>query len=310
MKENDLLPLTKEIPVVGVLIATHNPNTDFLREQLDSIASQRNVRTIIYWCDDNSNQNSLKRATEVFSNFTYIRVYLPYGKSGVNENFLNLLKAADNPEITYFAFSDQDDIWHAEKVARHIQGLAPYVNKVAASHSNVRAFGDVRKPFTVRLCQRHELKTLLAENCAQGCTMLLNKKARELVLSADSNEISWYDWWIASIVAIKGELVLIEGIDTFYRIHEDNLTGLPTFKKRLYRFLSSDSKRNLAQARNLSIFANRNQQPDAFIEIEKWIQGHSGSKIRRVKFALTDRKRRLRIPDDLLRRVLNLIRLP
>ena len=310
MKEDELIPRFRDFPSVAVLIATHNPNMEFLREQLNSIARQKYVRKTIYWCDDNSNQENLIEATAIFSEFHHIRVHLPNGKFGVNENFLNLLKAADKTGISHYAFSDQDDLWHPEKLARHIQGLLHHDKEVAASHSKVTAFGIVKKPFVVDRCQSHMLRTLLAENCAQGCTMVLNVHARELVLSADPLGISWYDWWIATVVAIKGKLVLIDGTDTFYRIHEDNLVGVQTLKKRLNRVINRDSGKNLSQAQNLLKFAKDNLELGAEKEIDRWIRGHTGSLMTRVKFALTDRKRRLRTADDFLRRILDLIRIP
>jgi hypothetical protein len=140
--------------------------------------------------------------------------------------------------------------------------------------------------------------------------MVLNINAREIILSANPEGISWYDWWIASIVAIKGKLLLIEGTDTYYRIHGDNLVGVQTLKKRVKRFINHEHGKNLSQAQNLLNFASDQQEQSAVAEIENWIKGHTGSGPARAKFALTDKKRRLRKTDDFMRRILDLIRIP
>jgi hypothetical protein len=294
---------------VAVLIATYNPNKKFLTEQIDSIRKQKNVQTSIYWSDDSSDESYLKDATEIFERIPHKHVPLGKHRKGVNANFLNLLQSASDPTIDFFAFSDQDDVWDHLKLFNHASVLIGNEHLISGTHSKAQTFGDNIESIQIDRCQSHDIKTLLAENCVQGCTLVINRKARELILSVDPEGLCWYDWWIGCLIAITGKLELIGGVDTHYRLHGNNLIGFPSTLSRIRNFSKKTFGVSLSQAKNLHSFAETNNLVDSKSEILKWISGHQGGFWIRVRFSIFDGKRRKRHIDDFIRRCISIARL-
>ena len=107
---------------VAILMCTRNGEA-FLGQQLESIADQTHTNWRLFVSDDGSTDQTkeiLKRFAETHYQSTTIRN--GPGK-GVCVNFLSL---ATDPSIDadYFAFSDQDDVWHEDKLHRALTWLA------------------------------------------------------------------------------------------------------------------------------------------------------------------------------------------
>jgi len=133
---------------------------------------------------------------------------------------------------------------------------------------------------------------------------MINGPSRRLVLSLPTEGIAWYDWWIGTIVSIAGSASFIVGTDTIYRLHPGNLIGIPNGISRLKRLVRSGRSGSLSQARNLLQFSETFGYISATKEIKDWINGHTGSFASRLKFALLDKRRRKRIVEDLIRRII------
>src|SRR6185312_5860774 len=107
---------------VAILMATKD-GAAFLDEQLQSIARQTHADWRLVVSDDGSTDGT-KDIVSRFSGEHPQRVTILDGpRQGVSANFLSL---ATNPDIDadFFAFSDQDDIWHGDKLARALDWLA------------------------------------------------------------------------------------------------------------------------------------------------------------------------------------------
>jgi glycosyltransferase involved in cell wall biosynthesis len=112
------MPMTS----VAILMATYN-GEKHLREQLDSFKAQ----TFASWSLHVSDDGSTDRSRVVVDMFTRDhpehKVTLVDGpRQGYAKNFLSLLEHTIT-DAPYFAFSDQDDIWHADKLARAVAWL-------------------------------------------------------------------------------------------------------------------------------------------------------------------------------------------
>ncbi len=289
---------------VAVLLATYKPNLEYLEQQLISIVGQIGVEVKLYWSDDSGSNHEYELVKNLISNYQHTDVTLKRENRGVNTNFLQLLQKAENSEIDFYAFADQDDIWESDKLLRHATALIPFDNQVACTHSNARVMKGRIQRDGIKLCQNHDVKTLLAENCFQGCTMMINSSARSLILGLSAEGITWYDWWIGCIISISGVAVFVDGFDTIYRLHRGNLIGIPNSLDRIKRVLSVRPQTRLLQSRNLLDFAKKHGFESAAREIEIWINGHSGRIPYRLKFAFTDERRRKHMLDDIARRLL------
>ena len=104
---------------VVILMATYN-GQKYLKCQLDSIIQQtyRNWQLIIR--DDCSKDNTVKIIQEYEKKDDRIKVIDNEGKNlGAIGNFFELIKKA--PDASYYAFSDQDDYWHEDKIEKAVE---------------------------------------------------------------------------------------------------------------------------------------------------------------------------------------------
>jgi len=104
-----------------VLMSTYN-GEKYLKNQLNTIYEQKNVDVMLFVRDDSSKDSTLQILEE------YRKVY---GKMiifkreniGSARSFYKLVEEAALTDYDYFAFSDQDDIWHPKKLEYAIQKL-------------------------------------------------------------------------------------------------------------------------------------------------------------------------------------------
>jgi glycosyltransferase involved in cell wall biosynthesis len=292
-------------PSVAVLLATHHPEK-FLLDQIKSIQNQVDVNITVYWGDDGSTPDERERVRGLLQGTRYVEV--PISSEGASHNFFALLNSAVKEE--YFAFADQDDIWLPRKLSTHIQALKKFEAIPAISHSNsALLYGDSIKTKKSR-CQKHQIRTLLVENCCQGCTMVLNSKARAKVLSAPTEDVFWHDWWIALVISVTGCIIFVEGIDTLYRQHENNAIGHPSFRRRAYRSMTRGSGLLSKQATALQKYFGAEIENLSSIELEKWQSLCTPSRIRRLSAIIHDVRRRQNYLEDVARRILNFVRIP
>ena len=288
---------------VAVLLATYRPNLDYLDQQIKSIVGQVGVQVKLYWSDDSGSFHEHGIVKDLMNKYDHLDVTALSENKGANLNFLHLLEAANLPEIDFYAFSDQDDIWESDKLIRHVNALSKFDTRIACTHSTSRLQINGKQMPGRNLCQNHELRTLLAENCFQGCTMMINRLTRKTILGLPTEGITWYDWWIGSIVSIAGTAIFIEGTDTNYRLHDGNLVGIPKANARAKRLVTKGGRDRLSQSLNLQNFSLTHGHLSEANEIQKWINGHSGKFASRLLFALTDKRRRKRMLEDILRRM-------
>jgi rhamnosyltransferase len=287
---------------VAVLLATYQPDSVYLDIQVKSIMEQESVNIKLFWSDDSDSEIEHIKVKKILDRYPHINVTSD-GKKGANQNFLHLLRSASDPDIDFYAFSDQDDIWMSDKLKRHAETLSEYESTVACTHSIASILRDGNEIESKSRCQNHKIETLLAENCIQGCTVMLNNAARKLILEVSPDGIAWYDWWIGSIISIAGIVVLVDGVDTVYRIHSNNLIGIPNKFDLIIRLKRYKNNMGFIQSLNLTKFANSFGDEKSKKEIQIWINGHSGALRERLKFSIFDKKRRKNIFEDIFRRI-------
>jgi len=290
-------------PTVAVLLATNNPS-NYVVEQIESIKKQEKVHVRIYWGDYASPQETKNRVRELLEGFDFheFDINLP----GPAENFFFLLKQTD--EI-YIAFSDQDDIWLPNKLYNQVKMLELYDEIPALVHSTSEVLFNGKRIKQKAKCQDHTIATLAVSNCCQGCTIMINKLAKDTVLSSLPNGIVWHDWWIGLVISLKGLILSSDEIEVLYRIHGSNTIGIPSFSKKLWNFLKNNSR---------PVSYQINQALDRFCESDSSndpifnnIRSICSAKFSTRFFAnMTDMRRRISIKEDVLRRVSWIIRQP
>ena len=108
---------------VLVLLASRN-GARWLRQQLASILTQEGVEVRVAVRDDGSTDTTL-RELAAFTAGQRVRLSplsAPAGSAA--QNFLALIAEHPADEFDYVAFSDQDDIWRSDKLARACRMLS------------------------------------------------------------------------------------------------------------------------------------------------------------------------------------------
>ncbi|MCY7290390.1 MAG: glycosyltransferase, partial [Cryobacterium sp.] len=141
-------------PNVVVLLATYNGER-FLEEQLATILDQQNVAVSVIALDDGSGDTTPQLLAEAAARDPRITVLPDQGASGsAAANFARLLLEVSFEDNALVAFSDQDDVWMPDKLARHVHLLQS--GALDGVSSNVIAFDEhdrrtlIRKDFPQR----------------------------------------------------------------------------------------------------------------------------------------------------------------
>lgn len=221
--------MLKNKPKIAVLLATFNGEA-FLNAQLNSIRYQSGVEVFIVASDDisiDSTPQILVKACVVDCNF----FVLPSKKLGyAAANFFRLLRDVDLTHIDYVALSDQDDIWHADKLAYAIEMIS--AKKVDAYSSNVTAFWPDGSQTIINKAQAQRQWDYMFESAGPGCTFVITK-ALALVLQEflDMHQvacqpIALHDWFIYAFARSRGYQWFIDDEPHMnYRQHAGNVLG-------------------------------------------------------------------------------------
>lgn len=248
---------------VHILLATYN-GEKYLADQLDSILSQtyKDFRLLIR--DDGSSDQTLAIISEYVQKDERITWVNPDGQDniGVIESFYQLTKYQD---ADIYLFSDQDDVWQQDKVARQVECLqeesASQPSLVYMDLSVTDSQLVVQTASMIRRQSGHANTRLveeLTENTVTGGVVAFNHALAELWTTTD--QIIMHDWYLALIAAAKGKLIYLDQVGELYRQHASNVLGARTLKKRLRRWLQPSSlfasywdliRRSQAQAKTL-----------------------------------------------------------
>jgi len=296
-----------DLPEVAVLLATHNP-TETIEEQINSIYTQKSVKVKIYWGDDRSTEETKEYVRKLLAGKNYVEINDT--GIGATKNFLHLLRF---PTEDYIAFSDQDDIWLPEKLIQHVNLIKDSSDLPALSHSNSLVLKNGKTHKKKSVCQDHTFYQLSWQNCVQGCTILLNSKAQQLLNSMPQNCVLAHDWWAAQVISLYGKIFFNEYVDLLYRIHSENEVGLPGTAARVKRSLSRSPNVQSQQALEILEYEGAGDNSHMF-EIEDmrsyWAQISSGGWLSRIKIALMGEKARKSVLEDLWRRLIMVAKAP
>ena len=292
------------LPRVAVLLAVYEPN-DALIAQLMSINKQIGVEISLYIGDDGSSFD----IREIYKNYlpeSYS--YSTFERVGPGQNFMNLILRTGDED--FFAFCDQDDIWLKDKLIKHISLLVPANGIAAGTHSNSAVLHGENISLKKSRCNEHHLAQLLSENCVQGCTLVINKKARDLIRSKNTPSVIWHDWWIGLVLSSVGRLMFVPGTDTLYRIHSQNTIGLPGFRTQIRNFFFRPAGLLVKEHKLLFSTYSLEMRKNDVEDLKNWIKRWDRNFLGRIVSAATDQRRRKSLAADLLRKLVGVLKKP
>lgn len=221
---------TTHISKAAIILGFYNGNK-YIEEQVSSILNQSYKDFDLFIFDDNSSQKfsfeNLKFDEDGLKkiNITKREVNLGFAK-----NFLFALKSISNT-YDYYAFSDQDDIWHEDKLKEAINCLEKFPKKKPSLYGGrTELIGENRQiklGKSTLFKKKPSFKNALIQNISGGNTMVFNNSAHKIITGSNINKkIIAHDWWCYQIVSGSGgEIVYDKRIFTKYRQHEKNLIG-------------------------------------------------------------------------------------
>ncbi|WP_439373040.1 glycosyltransferase family 2 protein [Bradyrhizobium sp. DASA03120] len=214
-------------PHVAILLGVRN-GARFLSEQLQSYAEQTHPNWSVHVSDDGSSDRT-RDIIQDFAGGVSQEVTLRCGpRTGAAANFLGLLRD-DTIEADYFAFSDQDDIWCAEKLGRAISMLrsapsdqpALYCSRTELIDEAGRHLG-----YSTAFKRPPSFRNALVQSVGGGNTMVFNRLVGDLLRHVPDDIVVAHDWMTYLTVSAAGGIVFYDQMPSVrYRQHRDNLVG-------------------------------------------------------------------------------------
>ncbi len=216
-----------------MLLAAYN-GMAWIEAQLDSILKQTNVCVSVFISVDTSTDGTEAWCADYAQHHASISLLPPAGRfGGASRNFFRLIRDVDFSTFDYVAFSDQDDIWHPDKLQRAVAALAPGHHD--AYSSNVTAFWPDGQRVLLDKAQPQVQWDYLFEAAGPGCTYVMNRRLADAFKSSllshwdAAQAVSLHDWYCYAFARSHGFRWLIDpvpGMD--YRQHANNQVGANT----------------------------------------------------------------------------------
>lgn len=273
-------------PKVTVVLSTYNGER-YLEQQLDSILAQNCDDIRIYVRDDGSTDRTL----EILARYAQLDlIELVQGENlGVTGSFLACVRAVSQ-DVPYIAFSDQDDVWHADKIQRAVDQLSNMDPQSPALYYSERNYCDaeLKNPVPSRLNRRGNSFVLsLFDNVCPGNTIVMNRALANLFLQSDFQDIYYHDWWLELLATCFGSVVYDPEPTVEYRRLDESVSpsgrrGLLLFAFRVKEFLAGHKTEDVS--RQLSRLLERFGSEMAEQNLEALQLFVSGSRMRKLFF--------------------------
>lgn len=214
---------------LAILLCTFNGER-FLPLQLASFDAQSLSDWRLFVSDDGSGDDTLALLAEFQNKHEHGRVQIRRGPGcGSAANFLSLI-CDPAIEAEYYALSDQDDIWAADKLARAYSFLEKVPPDIPALYcSRVRMINDegMEIGLTPLFKKPPHFRNALVQNVAIGNTVVFNESTRRLLIRAGPDVgAAVHDWWIYLATTAAGGTVFYDSRPSVdYRIHAHNQIG-------------------------------------------------------------------------------------
>ena len=244
---NDALEKKK----VCVLLSSYN-GEKYIKRQLDSILNQSYHNISILVRDDGSSDDTLK-ILEEYSKSGYISYYLGENLKPAR-SFIDLLLNA--PKADYYAFSDQDDVWHNDKIQQAISKIDRYGSDIPLLYGSNANVVDENGTFIKLQHDRNPIKQMtvmgaIIRSVLLGCTMVMNRKMVDLLRKDTCGmkiaDIQMHDVWVLIFALINGKFIYDPKPHIDYYRHGSNFSAggisdskysIEVYKKKIKNFFS------------------------------------------------------------------------
>lgn len=241
---------------VSIIMASYQ-GEKYISEQLKSFIKSNYQDWNLLICDDGSSDSTIDIIKKYVSLYPEkIRLHMNRNNLGFVKNFFGgLMLASGMPQTSakYYMFSDQDDVWLADKMDKMVNRMKK-MEKKHGENCPLLIFSDaliVDDNLNILRASYHksqklnvrnlDLPHMLMENKCSGCMMMVNsalvKKMKQIPEHA-----RYHDWWLALIAASFGHISYINQTTVMYRQHENNIVGNQDKKEYLKNRLRNLNK--------------------------------------------------------------------
>lgn len=217
---------------MAILMATYN-GEPFLQEQIESILGQSFTDWSIFIHDDGSSDGTNSIIDRYIKRFPE-KIYRVDGASTgcARNNFFYMLGRV---EADYYMFCDQDDVWMPTKIAKTFSRMKEIersdvpslvFTELSVVSSDKTVIAEKMSSYQNLDCTNLSINHFLIQNVVTGCTMMIDRRLRDMMILATNIEnIRMHDWWAGVIAAAFGEISFVEEPTIWYRQHDDNSVG-------------------------------------------------------------------------------------
>jgi glycosyltransferase involved in cell wall biosynthesis len=215
---------------VAILLATFQGHR-YLEEQLHSFLDQSHQNWELWVSDDGSSDQTLAILDDFKNKLAKNHMSIQFGpQKGFAANFLSLT-CHDDILADYYAYSDQDDVWEKEKLARALSWLESVPDDIPALYCGRTRLVDKHKNvigLSPLFDKPPNFANALVQNIGGGNTMIFNNVARKLLqATGECIPVITHDWWAYILISGCGGKVFYDSTPMLiYRQHENNLVGM------------------------------------------------------------------------------------
>lgn len=288
---------------ISVAMCTYNGEA-YVAEQMDSILSQSRPAAEIVVCDDGSTDGTWTVLHEYLRRFpALIKLHRNDTNLGPAKNFEKAIGLCTG---TLIALSDQDDVWHTNKleILAHGFEIDPDLGLSFSNAERIDAEGSkldadlwqtvgfhAREKVKVR--HGHALEVFLRRPVATGCTIMFCATLKEMCLPIAATLM--HDYWISLVAAVNSRIGFVDEKLVSYRQHTANAIGASrlSLAQRIeegQRLGISECVQDAAGLRTLlARIENRDQHQNSlirqkidFLEFRIGLWSDEGSRLRKV----------------------------
>lgn len=216
-----------EQSLVSIVLCTYN-GVKYLREQVDSILHQTYQPFELIISDDASTDGTAALLKQYEGN-PAIRIFYQEANMGLTRNFEF---AARQARGKFIAFSDQDDVWVADKIAKLVNAIGDkplvYSDSLltdAAGNSIGKKLSDLKKMYS-----GGDSRGYVLYSCVWGHGMLITRELLQRSLPMPSGV--HHDIWIVFQAFLHGGILYLDEVLTYYRQHRESTSQTLPDKER------------------------------------------------------------------------------
>lgn len=291
-------------PSVQVLLSTYN-GAEYLQPLLRSLDEQTHPHVELLVRDDGSSDGTVELLR---AHAGRVRPELRAGPHlGLPATYFELVRES-RPDGDLFAFCDQDDVWLPGKLARAAEMLAEtdpaapamYCGRTRYVDAGLSTLGLSELPARPLTFQH-----ALMQNVATGCTMVMNRAARDLLAESTPEDVFMHDAWAYLVIAAFGTVIYDPVPMVLYRQHAANTIGKPRgWTARMARFVRRGwNWPHLRQAAHFDRQYGARLKGEDRRALDLLLQSRTSFR-RRVRYALSVDPHRRGLRDDLAFRIL------